>query len=92
LPDVSTPEEIKQDALAQAQKVVWRLASMGGYSDRDLPYALDLEKQMCSLLIYWCLSEKCNQKRSNFVGTYFSGITKGKNWSNSFLVFLSKFP
>jgi lysozyme len=45
LPDVTTPEEIKQDALAQAQKVVWRLASMGGYSDRDLPYALDLENK-----------------------------------------------
>ena len=45
LPDVSTPEDIKQDALAQAQKVVWRLASMGGYSDRDLPYALDLENK-----------------------------------------------
>ena len=45
LPDVTTDEEIKQDALAQAQKVVWRLASMGGYSDRDLPYALDLENK-----------------------------------------------
>jgi GH25 family lysozyme M1 (1,4-beta-N-acetylmuramidase) len=45
LPDVSTPEEIKRDALAQAQKVVWRLASMGGYSERDLPYALDLENK-----------------------------------------------
>jgi GH25 family lysozyme M1 (1,4-beta-N-acetylmuramidase) len=45
LPDVTSPEEIKQDALAQAQKVVWRLASMGGYSDRDLPYALDLENK-----------------------------------------------
>ena len=45
LPDVTAPEEIKQDALAQAQKVVWRLASMGGYSDRDLPYALDLENK-----------------------------------------------
>ena len=45
LPDVDTPEGIKQDALAQAQKVVWRLASMGGYSDRDLPYALDLENK-----------------------------------------------
>ena len=45
LPDVSTNEEIKQDALAQAQKVAWRLASMGGYSDRDLPYALDLENK-----------------------------------------------
>jgi GH25 family lysozyme M1 (1,4-beta-N-acetylmuramidase) len=43
LPDVTASDEIKKDALAQAQKVVWRLASMGGYSDKDLPYALDLE-------------------------------------------------
>ena len=45
LPDVSSNEEIKRDALAQAQKVVWRLASMGGYSEKDLPYALDLENK-----------------------------------------------
>ena len=45
LPSVTDPEGIKKDALAQAQKVVWRLASMGGYSDKDLPYALDLENK-----------------------------------------------
>jgi hypothetical protein len=45
LPDVTDPEDIKKDALAQAQKVVWRLASMGGYTERDLPYALDLENK-----------------------------------------------
>ena len=45
LPGVTDPEGIKKDALAQAQKVVWRLASMGGYSDKDLPYALDLENK-----------------------------------------------
>jgi len=45
LPDVADPEDVKKDALAQAQKVVWRLASMGGYSERDLPYALDLENK-----------------------------------------------
>ena len=45
LPDVTDPEDVKKDALAQAQKVVWRLASMGGYSDKDLPYALDLENK-----------------------------------------------
>ena len=45
LPDVTDPEGIKHDALAQAQKVAWRLASMGGYSERDLPYALDLENK-----------------------------------------------
>ena len=45
LPDVTEPDGIKKDALAQAQKVVWRLASMGGYSEKDLPYALDLENK-----------------------------------------------
>jgi len=45
LPDVTEPEDVKKDALAQAQKVVWRLASMGGYGERDLPYALDLENK-----------------------------------------------
>ena len=45
LPGVTDPEGIKKDALAQAQKVVWRLASMGGYGERDLPYALDLENK-----------------------------------------------
>ena len=45
LPDVTDPEDIKKDALAQAQKVVWRLASLGGYGEKDLPYALDLENK-----------------------------------------------
>jgi len=45
LPDVTDPEDIKKDALAQAQKVVWRLASMGGYGPKDMPYALDLENK-----------------------------------------------
>jgi GH25 family lysozyme M1 (1,4-beta-N-acetylmuramidase) len=45
LPGVTDPEGIKKDALAQAQKVVWRLASMGGYGEKDLPYALDLENK-----------------------------------------------
>ena len=49
LPDVTDAEEIKKDALAQAQKVVWRLASLGGYGDKDLPYALDLENKCVRL-------------------------------------------
>ena len=55
LPDVTSPEAIKEDALAQAQKVVWRLASMGGYSDRDLPYALDLENKCVRYSSTGCL-------------------------------------
>ena len=49
LPDVTDPEEIKKDALAQAQKVVWRLATLGGYGEKDLPYALDLENKCVRL-------------------------------------------
>lgn len=43
LPDSSDTEVIESDATTQAQKVIWRLASIGGYTSKDLPYALDLE-------------------------------------------------
>jgi GH25 family lysozyme M1 (1,4-beta-N-acetylmuramidase) len=49
LPDVTDADGIKKDALAQAQKVVWRLAAMGGYGEKDLPYALDLENNCVRL-------------------------------------------
>jgi lysozyme len=43
LPDTTDIAIIIQDAQAQAQKAIWRLASLGGYTNRDLAYALDLE-------------------------------------------------
>lgn len=43
LPDVTSVEALEKDARAQALKVIWRLASLGGYNSMDLPYALDLE-------------------------------------------------
>lgn len=43
LPDVSTTDALIKDAQTQAQKVIWRLGSIGGYNANDLPYALDLE-------------------------------------------------
>lgn len=43
LPDTTDTAIIVQDAQAQAQKAIWRLASLGGYTNRDLSYALDLE-------------------------------------------------
>jgi GH25 family lysozyme M1 (1,4-beta-N-acetylmuramidase) len=48
LPDVSTIAAVEKDARVQAQKVIWRLASLGGYNERDLPYALDLENNCVS--------------------------------------------
>lgn len=49
LPDVKSDAEVISDAQTQAQKVVWRIGALGGYNDRDLPYALDLENNCVRL-------------------------------------------
>ena len=49
LPDSSSPTVVIADAKAQAQKVIWRIASLGGYNRRDLPVALDLENNCVRL-------------------------------------------
>jgi GH25 family lysozyme M1 (1,4-beta-N-acetylmuramidase) len=49
LPDVSTNEQVITDAQTQAQKALWRLGALGGYSEHDLPYALDLENNCVRL-------------------------------------------
>ena len=43
LPNTTDPNAVIRDAQAQAQKAIWRLSSLGGYTEKDLPYALDLE-------------------------------------------------
>ena len=43
MPNSTDQAYVIRDAKAQAQKVLWRLASLGGYNERDLPVALDLE-------------------------------------------------
>lgn len=43
LPNTTNKESVILDAKAQAQKALWRLSSLGGYTEKDLPYALDLE-------------------------------------------------
>lgn len=43
MPNTSSRRVVIEDAKAQAQRAVWRLASVGGYTELDLPYALDLE-------------------------------------------------
>ena len=43
MPNSTDRDYVIRDAKAQAQKVIWRLASLGGYNERDLPIALDLE-------------------------------------------------
>lgn len=43
LPNTNDRDAVIRDAQAQAQKAIWRLSSLGGYTEKDLPYALDLE-------------------------------------------------
>lgn len=43
LPNSTDEATVITEAQTQAQKAIWRLASVGGYNDRSLPYALDLE-------------------------------------------------
>ena len=43
LPDSTDKNFVIADAKAQAQKAIWRLSSIGGYTTRDLPIALDIE-------------------------------------------------
>jgi GH25 family lysozyme M1 (1,4-beta-N-acetylmuramidase) len=49
LPNATDSTTIIADAKAQAQKVIWRIASLGGYNRRDLPVALDLENNCTAI-------------------------------------------
>lgn len=59
LPDSTDPAYIIKDANAQAQKVIWRLSSIGGYNFRDLPVSLDLENN--------CVRTAANGKCSKYM-------------------------
>lgn len=75
LPDVSTDAAIVKDAKVQAQKAIWRLASMGGYNEMDLPYALDLENNC----IRYSSNKSCAKRASK------SAVTL---WAKTFLATL----
>jgi GH25 family lysozyme M1 (1,4-beta-N-acetylmuramidase) len=54
LPDTTKKAEIIADAKAQAQKTIWRLGEIGGYTEQDLPVALDLETNCVRLISGAC--------------------------------------
>lgn len=72
LPDVSTSSAVVKDATVQAQKVIWRLGSLGGYNEMDLPYALDLENNC----IRYRSNKSCSKRASK------SAVTL---WAKTFL-------
>ena len=63
LPNTESRKVLIADAKAQAQRAVWRLASVGGYTELDLPYALDLENNCIKYINKSCI--KYSTKRAN---------------------------
>ena len=54
LPDTTKKAAIIADAKAQAQKTIWRLGEIGGYTEQDLPVALDLETNCVRIISGVC--------------------------------------
>jgi GH25 family lysozyme M1 (1,4-beta-N-acetylmuramidase) len=77
LPDVTSPSALIKDAKVQAQKAIWRLASMGGYNEMDLPYALDLENNC----IRYRANKSCLKRATK------SAVT---TWAKAFLATLAE--
>ena len=70
LPDTKDPDIIKTDAATQAQKVLWRLAALGGYNEMDLPYALDLENNCVQLTRSGCTKYATRQSVTLWAKTF----------------------
>jgi lysozyme len=77
LPNVTTKSAIQRDAQAQAQKVLWRIESLGGFNELDLPYALDLENNC----IQYSSSGSCVKTAKR---------THATLWAKSFLGYLKE--
>jgi GH25 family lysozyme M1 (1,4-beta-N-acetylmuramidase) len=91
LPDVDSDEGIIRDATAQAQKAIWRLASIGGYTERDLPYALDLENKCVRLSTTGACQKYATRSQVTLWATVFLRILKEKTSKTPFLYSYSNF-
>ena len=91
LPDVTENSAIIEDATAQAQKVMWRLASIGGYTERELPYALDLENKCVRLSSSGTCLKNASQTQVTLWATTFLGILKSKTGKTPLLYSYASF-
>lgn len=78
LPDVATSSEVIKDATVQAQKVIWRLASLGGYNEMDLPYALDLENSCVRYRSNKSCAKRASKSAVTLWAKTFMGVIKEK--------------
>ena len=79
LPDTTKKAEIIADAKAQAQKVIWRLAEIGGYTEQDLPVALDLETNCVRKIAGVCKKFANKDQVSLWAKTWLSEVTLKTN-------------
>ena len=91
LPDVSDDDAVIRDATAQAQKAIWRLASIGGYTERDLPYALDLENKCVRLSSSGACQKYATRSQVTLWATTFLRILKEKTGKVPLLYSYSNF-
>ena len=91
LPDVSDSAGIVRDATAQAQKVLWRLAAIGGYTEKDLPYALDLENKCVRLSSSGACQKYATRAAVTLWAETFLGILKEKTGRTPIIYSYSSF-
>jgi lysozyme len=91
LPDVSDSQGIIRDATAQAQKVLWRLAAIGGYTEKDLPYALDLENKCVRVSSSGACQKYASRAAVTLWAETFLGILKEKTGRTPIIYSYSNF-
>ena len=79
LPDTTVKAEIIADAKAQAQKVIWRLGEIGGYTEQDLPVALDLETNCVRKIAGICKKYASRSQVSLWAKTWLATVTEKTN-------------
>ena len=74
LPNSTDEATVITEARTQAQKAIWRLASVGGYNERSLPYALDLENNCIQYSGSKCIKYTSKKLVTLFATTWLSMV------------------
>lgn len=90
LPNSTDPATIIIEAQTQAQKAIWRLASIGGYTERTLPYALDLENN-CIQYVGSICKKYASKKLVTLFATTWLNMVKERTGRSPFLYSYSQF-
>jgi GH25 family lysozyme M1 (1,4-beta-N-acetylmuramidase) len=74
LPNSTDEATVILEAQTQAQKAIWRLASVGGYNDRSLPYALDIENNCVQTSGSKCIKYTSKKLVTLFATTWLNAV------------------